>query len=112
MKKYFITLTLMSGALIAAAQEKAAQETAAANKESKITYTTSTFKITENLPLETVLAQMQKSNMPVATLPNNDKDMPILKTDQTKYNMPIVGGYQPKAGDQKKIDSLLAPKKP
>jgi hypothetical protein len=107
MKTFIITLMILTGAMAARAQER----TTLSPDTAKVTYKTSPYIITENVPVAAVESFLKKSNMPVAKLPNTSANMPITKTDRTKYTMPIAG-YLPKSINQKItiIDSVASGK--
>jgi hypothetical protein len=107
MKTLLFTFTILIGALMVRAQEKATKPD---NKPAENPYRSLT--ITKNVPASSLngtfkadtgkkntytfypsspLAMVQKSNMPVAKLANTDLKMPITQTDRTGYTMPVAG---------------------
>lgn len=123
MKTFILTLSLLSGALMASAQQTVKPATSAvtmadgkfANKvydksKSDTTYTGEYYIFRGDIPA--LLREISGNNMPTVKLPNNDANMPVVKTDRTKYNMPVVGRTDSTAIKEKYKEMLLGPKKP
>jgi len=49
------------------------------------------------------------ASMPVAKLRNSDPKMPIVQTDRTGYNMPVMGMSLPRVYNMKKPDTTTKP---